>query len=356
VVFGASMALGAFLAGMVVSQSEVHHQAAADALPMRDAFAVLFFVSVGMLFDPWFIIEQPFLVTAVLAIIMLGKPAAALFIVLVLGYPVRTALTVAIGLAQIGEFSFILADVARSLKVLPIEGQSVLVAAALLTITLNPPLFRSLNKIEAALQKRPALWRFLNRRNKDSQYALLAPEQTTANPAEIQAVVVGYGPVGKTLTRILMDFKIRPTIIDMNVDTVKRLNAEGNNAIYGDAGSREILEAANISKARYLLVTLPDLASRFSVVATAKLLNPGLKVLSRARYLGEREMLEEAGASAIAYEEAEVAVLLARFLLQEVGAPQAAIETEETRIRQEFSGGWAGAMGAKEQGPYPAPC
>ena len=336
VVFGASMALGAFLAGMIVGQSEVHHQAAADALPMRDAFAVLFFVSVGMLFDPMFIINHPGLVLVTLGIIMLGKPAAALFIVLVLGYPVRTGLTVAIGLAQVGEFSFILGDLGKQLKILPTEGYSVLVAGALLSITINPILFRNLDRLERAMQNRPALWRFLNRRNKDFVDMPEVAQQKQADITKTRAIVVGFGPVGKTLTKILSDFQIRPIIIEMNVDTVKKLNAEGYTAIYGDAGRREILEAAEIASARYLLVTLPDLAGRFPVIATAKLLNPNVTVLSRARYIGEREMLEEGGASGVAYEEVEVAVELAQLLLNQVGASDDEIERELTHVRAQI--------------------
>src|SRR6185295_19074100 len=160
--FGASMALGAFLAGMVVGQSKESHQAAADALPMRDAFAVLFFVSVGMLFDPRLLVQQPALVLSVMGIILVAKPLVAMVMVLGLGYSVRAALTVAIGLAQIGEFSFILADQAHKLKILPQAGQSVLVAAALLSISLNPLLFRAEAPIERWLAGRPGLWRLLN--------------------------------------------------------------------------------------------------------------------------------------------------------------------------------------------------
>ncbi len=331
-IFGASMALGAFLAGMVVGQADVHHQAAADALPLRDAFAVLFFVSVGMLFDPHILIEQPALVAAVLSVILIGKPLVALAIVILLGHSLRTALTVAIGLAQIGEFSFILADMGKSLKLLPDSGHSVLIAAALISITLNPPLFRSLTPLEAALKKIPGLWRFFNRKSKAVQ-----PADVQTDPEEIRAIVVGYGPVGRTLTRILSDFKIRPTIIDLNIDTVKKINAAGLSAIYGDAGRRDILEAAGVAHAKYLLVTLPDLTGRFPVIATAKLLNPAIQVLTRARYLGERPMLEEAGASSVAYEEAEVAVSLARFLLQEVGASELEIDRQAERVRGELA-------------------
>ena len=349
--FGASMALGAFLAGMVVGQSDVSHQAAADALPMRDAFAVLFFVSVGMLFNPMFIVERPGLVAAVLAIIMVGKPLSALLIVLALGYPVRTALTVSVALAQIGEFSFILAELARHHHMLPDDGVNVLVATALLSITANPLLFRTVRPIERWLQSRPALWRMMNWRVNASlataaQHNLItvpqhAPVGVTPAPQlnrkELRAVVVGYGPVGKTLTRILRDFDIRPSVIDMNIDTVKKLTAIGYTAIYGDAGRREILEAAGISEASYLLVTLPDLASRFPVIATAKSINPGVKIFVRARYLGERAMLEESGATSVAYEESEVAVAVANFLLREIGATEAEISREAARIRSEIS-------------------
>ena len=162
--FGASMALGAFLAGMMVAQSPVSHQAAADALPLRDAFAVLFFVSVGMLFDPMFLLREPLMMLAALAIILLVKPLVALLIVAVLGHSVRTALTVALGLAQIGEFSFILSELARKHGLMPEDGHNVLVGAAILSITLNPLLFRSLDRIERWLRRRPRLWALLNSR------------------------------------------------------------------------------------------------------------------------------------------------------------------------------------------------
>ncbi|HYG76823.1 MAG TPA: cation:proton antiporter [Planctomycetota bacterium] len=337
VFFGASMALGAFLAGMVVGQSEVSHQAAADALPMRDAFAVLFFVSVGMLFDPSFLIAQPLLVLAVLAVIMIGKPLAAMVIVWAFGYPLRVSLTIALALAQIGEFSFILADAAR--EILPQQGRSVLVAAALLSITANPILFRSMGSIERAVHKSPRLWRFLNRRDEGLPSAgMAATEPETRVPGgRLSAVVVGYGPVGKTLTRILNDFGVHPTIVDLNIDTVHKLTEEGNAAIYGDAGRRDILQAAGIEEATYLIVTLPDLTARFPVIATARMLNPRLKIIVRARYLGERAMLEESGATAVAYEEAEVAVKLAEYLLRETGASKAQLESEAARVREELS-------------------
>jgi len=338
VLFDASMALGAFLAGMVVGQSEVHHQAAADALPMRDAFAVLFFVSVGMLFDPRFLIQEPLLVLSVMGIILIGKPLAALFIVLFLGKPVRTALTVALGLAQIGEFSFILGDLARSQKVLPDAGSSVLVAGALLSITLNPMLFRSIDSIETFLRNRPRIWALLNARNRQMQDIPEAAPATEIDPSQVRAVVVGYGPVGRSLTRILRDFEIHPTIVEMNVETVRNLSAEGITAVYGDAGRRDILEAAGIAHAKYLVVTLPDMAGRMTVIATARMLNKDVRILSRAHYLGEKAMLEEAGATDAAYEEAEVAVSLAEILLREIGVSNEEVLMKTDRIRANMLG------------------
>lgn len=339
VVFGASMALGAFLAGMVVRQSKVSEQAAADALPMRDAFAVLFFVSVGMLFDPKFLMSQPALVVAVMGVILIAKPLVALLIVLGLGYSVRTALTVAVGLAQIGEFSFILADSARKHGVLPEAGQSVLVAAALLSISLNPLFFRAAGRIEAWLRRREKLWTFLNRRAEARGRESNA--QTAATLAEaddrVRAVVVGHGPVGQTLTRILEGFAIRPVVVDLNIDTVTRILGNGTAAIYGDAGKPEILRAAGADRAKYLLVTLPDLEGRIPVITAARQLNPELTVFSRARYVAERPALEELGVAAVCYEEAEAAVGLSEFLLRAEGAPPERIREETERIRAEFA-------------------
>ena len=319
-IFDASMALGAFLAGMVVGQTKVSHQATADILPLRDAFAVLFFVSVGMLFDPGFVLMHAGLVLACLGVVLLAKPLAAFILVGVLGYSVRTALTVALGLAQIGEFSFILAQQAQSLKMLPEEGASVLVACALISITLNPLLFRTVVPIENWLRGRKSIWRLLNRRteqqgraaNRQTQLALDRPDQAP------QAIVVGYGPVGQRVARILWDFDQSPIVIDLNVDTVSNLVAAGRAAVYGDASHEAILKIAGIDKATYLLITLPDLTGAMAVVTSARRLNPEIKILVRARYLGASDILAGMGVTAISFEEEEVAKAMARALLDEV--------------------------------------
>jgi CPA2 family monovalent cation:H+ antiporter-2 len=246
--FGASMALGAFLAGMVVGQSKVSEQAAADALPMRDAFAVLFFVSVGMLFDYHFLLEEPLLVLAVLGVILIAKPLTALLIVLGLGYSVRTALTVALGLAQIGEFSFILADLARQLKILPPAGHSLLVAGALLSISLNPLLFRLVGPAETWLRRRRRLWAWLSGRAERRGQGATQETVTRLKEDAPRAIVVGYGPVGQVVRRILETFGLHPVVIDLNVDTVNKLVAEGAPAVFGDAGKSDILRAAGVER------------------------------------------------------------------------------------------------------------
>ena len=315
--FGASVALGAFLAGMVVAQSPVSHQAAADALPMRDAFAVLFFVSVGMLFDPTFLVEHPLMVVAGVGIVLLVKPLAALAIVALLGYPARTALTVAIGLAQIGEFSFILAHLAKDHGLMPQDGVNVLVATAMISITLNPLLFRSLDRVESLAQRWPLLWRLLNTRADRRIAAINASPQPIIAASEAPlAVIVGYGPVGRLVDAILRDAGVQTVVIEMNIDTVTTLTASGRLAIYGDANRREVLEQAGVGKAVHLIVTLPNSAERGSLVMAAKELNPAVEVTVRARYLAERETLLKAGATTVVVEEGEAGVALARHVME----------------------------------------
>ncbi len=335
-VFGASMALGAFLAGMVVGQSPVSQQAAADALPLRDAFAVLFFTSVGMLFDPMFLISDPLMVLAGLGIVMIGKPLAALVIVAIIGYPLRTGLTVALGLAQIGEFSFILSEVGRQHGLMSDAGHNVLVACAIVSITLNPIVFRFIGPIERAIDARPALSRLLNRRVKRRETRM--NDQAGAlieRSDEPVAVIVGYGPVGQSVDSILQSGGLRTVVVDLNMDTIESLTREDRAAIYGDAFNIEVMHQA-LARATHLLITLPHSANREALIATAKLINPDMKIFVRARYLRERPDLESAGADGIVFEEAEAAVALARLVLFDRGADTDTIRRETTRIRQEF--------------------
>lgn len=337
--FGVSMAMGAFLAGMMVGQSAVSHQAAADALPMRDAFAVLFFVSVGMLFDPQTVWNNVGLFLALLSVILVVGPLAAFTIVASLGYSVRTALTISVGIAQIGEFSFILAELASEHRLLPAEGRSLLVACSIATISINPLLFRRIGSFEHWLQRRLALWSFLARRSAARAHRLstIPVFPHSEEPRRPRAIIVGYGPVGKAATTILKRFGVETVVVDLNIDTVSSLAGAGELAVYGDATRRAVLEAAGISSARYLLVTIPDPHTRTVAVLVARELNPKLKVFVRARYLGERAWLDEIGVTEVCFEESEAAIGLATLLLREMGADEERIRTELRRSRAELS-------------------
>lgn len=335
--FGASMALGAFLAGMVVARSPVAHQAAADAIPMRDAFAVLFFAAVGMLFDPKFLIEQPVLMLAGLAIVLIGKPLAALAIVSIIGHSARVALTCAIALAQVGEFSFILSELAKQHKLLGDDGHNLLVACSIVSITLNPILFRQIPRLERMLQRYPAIWRFMNRRALARQERMNADlEQKLAGTTGALAVVIGYGPVGRAVDELLRDKGLDTLVVDLNMDTVERINAAGRRAIFGDAYNIEVLAPA-LERATHLIISLPASANRNPLIASAKLINPDLKIFVRAHYAAERDDLERFGADAACYEEIEAAVALSRLVLAGLGDTDETIRGQVTRLRRQLN-------------------
>jgi len=338
--FGASMALGAFLAGMVVGQSEFSLRAAAEALPMRDAFAVLFFVSVGMLFDPHYLLVDPGLVTATLGIVLLGKPLAALLIVLLLKYPLRVALTIAIALAQIGEFSFILSSLGRSLGILDDRATNTLVAAAIVSISLNPLLYRLIDPLEAWLQR----W-FRKRQSNVRAHTELETvgaddhDASTVSTFNHRAIIVGYGPVGRTVARLLRENEIEPIIIEMNLDTVRRLREQGMQAIYGDANHLETLNAADVKHAVSFIISTPDLRGGAEVIRLAKELNPRIRVLARTAYLRDLPALRQAGADTVFSGEGEVALTMMEFILRQIGATHEQIDRERDRIHKELFGG-----------------
>jgi monovalent cation:H+ antiporter-2, CPA2 family len=338
--FGVSMALGAFLAGMAVGQSPVSAEASADALPLRDAFAVLFFVSVGMLFEPAFLVREPLLLLSALAIVLVGKPLAALAVVALLGYSARTALVVAAGLAQVGEFSFILGDVARQHGLLSDTVYSLIVACALVSISLNPFLFRWVGPAEAWLRRRPVLWPALNAastRRTDQVNAQGAA--AVASRTEPLAVVVGYGPVGQAVDTVLREAGLETVVVDTNMDTVAAIEAAGRLAIFGDASHEAILEKAGVRRASHLVITLPHSVNRAPLIARARQLNPRCRIVVRARYLREREELEQAGADDARFEEAEAAIALSESVLQGLGADDAAVRAAGQRVRRDVSRG-----------------
>jgi CPA2 family monovalent cation:H+ antiporter-2 len=333
-VFGVSMALGAFLGGMVVGRSDYSLRAASEALPMRDAFAVLFFVSAGMLLDPAHLIQAPLLVAATLAVVLVGKPVAALVVVLMLRYPVKVALAVAVALAQIGEFSFILAALGRDLGVLPPEAMPTIVAVAIVSIVLNPPLYRAMHNAEKWAADRPRVWRLLNAwaRNPGAGHA-----HAPAAPASHRAVIIGYGPTGRTLTRLLSDNGLHPTVIELNMETVRRLRDEGIGAVYGDGSHRDVLTAASVPESRVLIITA-DVPNIKEVIRLARELNPKLRVLTRTAHLRDVDDLHAAGAHEVFSGEGEVALALTEAILQRLGATPEQMDRERIRVHDELFG------------------
>ncbi|HYH37315.1 MAG TPA: YbaL family putative K(+) efflux transporter [Azospirillum sp.] len=291
--FHVSFALGAFFAGMVLNKSDLSHRAAEELLPLKDAFAVLFFVSVGMLFDPGVLVREPGAVAAVVAIIMVGKSLAAFALVLAFRYPMNTALTVAVSLAQIGEFSFILAGLGVGLGVLPEEGQALILAGALLSITANPFLFALLGRLEARNPAAPAT-------------APVDDVEPSCN-LEHHAVVIGHGRVGALVTEELARRGLPCVVVELQRERATALRGHGVDAVYGNATAPGVLERAGIAQADLLLVAVPDGFEAGTIVERARVLNPGLHVVARAHSDEAVAHLEQRGADAVFMGEREVA-------------------------------------------------
>jgi CPA2 family monovalent cation:H+ antiporter-2 len=332
VAFGASMALGAFLGGMVVGQSKVSDQAGADILPMRNVFTVLFFVSVGMLFNWRAVIAAPVLLIGVLGIILVVTPLLAFLIVIVSGHAVKTALTLAAGLGQIGEFSFIVAGMAKSLGLMPDSGHNLVVGAAIISISLNPLIFRWVLALEPRLSKLP--WVTTRSEKLGARANVIAEKRLQEDPG---AIVVGYGPVGQTVTRLLAEFEINPVILETNVDVVLELQQRGKQALFGDARRPEILRAARLDAAAYLIVTVPHADSSLRIIQAAREVAPLVRIITRAEYINQSEAFVQAGAAIIRYDEAESAAALAEALLQDIDVPAERIDAIVSKIRNEFA-------------------
>jgi CPA2 family monovalent cation:H+ antiporter-2 len=326
-VFGVSMALGAFLAGMIVGRSDYSLRAATDALPMRDAFAVLFFLSVGMLLRPMALLEHPGFVLAALFIVLVGKPATAAIVTWILRYPLRTTLSVAVSLAQIGEFSFMLITLGRTLGVVPAEALDVVVVTAIISITLNPLAFRSIEPLTRRL----------------GQIRFFRPEPTEA--ADIgasssldpggRAIVIGHGPTGRTVTRLLRENGIAPTIVDLNIDVIRQLRDQGVSAVYGDASHADTLVSAGLPHASTLIVSGGDTGSP-AIIQTARSINPTAHIFVRSVYLRDVAPLRQAGAEQVFAGEGEVALAMTEAVLRRLGATPDQIDRERARVREEL--------------------
>jgi monovalent cation:H+ antiporter-2, CPA2 family len=281
------------------------------------------------------LLSAPWLTAATLAIILIGKPLAALTIVIVLGYPLRIALSVAVALAQIGEFSFILASMGA--KVLPPEANNALVASAIISISLNPILYRLVDPLEARLRNMPGLGRWLVAFSKRK---LVSPSVGTADAETTsQAIVVGYGPVGRTLARLLKENEIEPTIIDLNLETVEQVRRKGGQAVYGDAAHRETLSEAGIADSVAVFLTSAGMDSSSQAIRRIRDMNPKARIFARTNYLKEADDLRKVGADAIFASEGEVALSMTELLLRQLGASAEQIDRERDRVRNELFGG-----------------
>jgi monovalent cation:H+ antiporter-2, CPA2 family len=323
--FGVSFALGAFFAGMILAESELSHQAAQETLPLRDAFAVLFFVSVGMLFDPSILLREPGPVLATVAIVVVGKSIAALLIVLAFRHPLSTALTISASLAQIGEFSFILAGLGVSLALLPPEGRDLILAGALISILVNPLLFVALDRLAPRLQAREPR---PQKRGVTAEPDHAAPEAAASDPMPAlpvtglsgHTVLVGYGRVGSLIGEALRERGEPFLVIEEREGTVERLREAGIEAILGNAGQRGLLTAANLAEAKCLVSAIPNPFEASTLLERARAANPDIEIVARAHSDAEVEHLKRFGANRIVLGELEIAREMASYLFRERGA------------------------------------
>jgi CPA2 family monovalent cation:H+ antiporter-2 len=304
--FGVSFALGAFFAGMLLNESEFSHQAAQDSLPMRDAFAVLFFVSVGMLFDPNILVQHPWQVLATTLIIVFGKSAAAYVIVRAFGHPNSTALTISTSLAQIGEFAFIIAGLGLTLGILPKDGHSLVLAGALISIMLNPILFMALDR-----------WQAREKVRVDALAAANAVPEPEVVPVDIgeHAIVIGYGRVGSELAKLLHERGVPVVVIEDDADLVAQARASGLPAIRGNAASRRVMLEAAPERAKLAVFAIPQALEAGETIARLKALNPAITVLARAHSEAQVRHLLAHGADAAVLAERELAYSLAEMVM-----------------------------------------
>ncbi len=314
--FGVSFALGAFFAGMMMRESEFSHRAAEESLPLRDAFSVLFFVSVGMLFEPQVLLQEPLKLLAVVAIIMVGKTVAAVALVLAFRYPLNTALTVGASLAQIGEFSFILAGLGVTLGLLPTEGQSLILAGALISIALNSLVFAAIEPAQRWIRARSALARTLER-SADP----LAELPATIDESRLtgQIVLVGYGRVGRRIARVLGEQGISYVVAEQNRGLVEQLRERNVPAVSGDASDPAVLIQAHIARAGMLVIATPDTFNVRKMVGIARTLNPTIETVLRTHNEDEAELLEKDSLGKVFVGEHELALGMTKHILERMG-------------------------------------
>ena len=326
-IFGVSLALGAFVAGVVVSESPLSHQVGADALPFREAFAVLFFVSIGMLVNPSYLIDHFGVVLALTALIVIGKPIITLLEGIMFPWQARTALVVAAGLSQIGEFSFILGQAGVSLGILSQDQYSLILAGALLSITINPLMFRLINPSEKWLRRIPALWKVLDRHGP-------APIPIDESIDE-HVVIVGYGRVGRHLASVLGEIGITRLVVESDARRIEELDRQGVPSLFGDAANTTVLSHAGLSRARALVFTIPDEAAGEMVVAAARNISPALPIITFAETQEGAKQLAQLGAQHVIHPELESGLEIVRHTLLQLGFPPQEIYRYTDAVRHD---------------------
>ncbi|AMS39213.1 YbaL family putative K(+) efflux transporter [Aminobacter aminovorans] len=335
--FGVSLALGAFFAGMIMSESELSHQAAEETLPLRDAFSVLFFVSVGMLFDPTSLLSNTWPILATLFIIIIGKSVAAFLIVIAFGYPVATALIISASLAQIGEFSFILAELGVGLGLLPEKGRDLILAGAILSIVLNPVVFAGVARLKPWLEKRsgkvPETVEAvpIGPATEPGEVATTTPvasakvDDDTPPPTKLtdHTILIGYGRVGSLVGQSLKDAGLPFLVIEDSDKTIAKLMADGVETVAGNAVKGEVFGAANAAGARRLILAIPNAFEAGQIVLKAKAANPGMLIIARAHSDAEVEHLTGLGADKVIMGEREIARGIVEQVLEGSGKPPA---------------------------------
>lgn len=314
-VFGVSMALGAFFAGMVVKESDFSHRAEEETLPLREIFSILFFVSVGMLFDPSILVEEPLRILAVVAIIMVGKTLAAMALVLFFRYPINTALTVGASLAQIGEFSFILATLGLSLGLLTPDAQNLILAGALFSITLNSFVFSAIEPVQRWIRERSHLARMLER---SGDPLAMLPDEVDQAYLRDQVVIIGYGGVGRRISENLMQQNIKVVIAEENREIVEKLRAQGIAAVSGEATEPNVLIQAHIQHARLLVISPMDILDIHRIVDISKQLNPEIQVLICAESKEEAVVIREENIGEVFYAKEEMAKNMSHHILSQI--------------------------------------
>ncbi len=314
--FGVSFALGAFFAGMIMRESSFSHRAAEESLPLRDAFAVLFFVAVGMLFNPAVLIEQPLQVLTVVGIIVVGKSIAAFVLVLVFRYPLYSALIISASLAQIGEFSFILAELGIRLGMLPVEGRSFILAGALISIAINPIIFKLIEPIHTRLKSKNKL---VGDYERSTDPLTELPTSVNQKYLEGQVVLVGYGRVGKRIASLLSEKEIPYVVVDENRELIARLRASGIPAVYGDASEPSVLIQSHIARASMLMIVITDTVNVRKMIQCAQTLNPDLVIVVRMHNEEETDLLQQCINGKVFFAEGEIAKNMGSYVFDKYG-------------------------------------